>query len=269
MDIAIVGLGTIGQTVARAVLAGRVPGVRLAGAIEPHATAGAAEARAAGVPVAAELHDLGATALEVVLECANQAALRTVGPYALERGCDLIAVSVGATLDALFLARLIDTARTLGRHIWFPSGAIGGLDVLRAAATGDLTSVRLVTTKPPQALAGAPYVVERGMAVEQITTRTEIFSGDAQTAVRAFPQNVNVAALLGLACGRPELVSVTVVADPGSTQNRHEVYAEGEFGAMRLVLENAPSRTNPKTSAIAAQSVIALLRQIASPARFA
>lgn len=150
-----------------------------------------------------------------------------------------------------------------------PSGAIGALDVIRAARVGDVASITLTTTKPPVALADAPWVVEQGIDLTSIDQRRVIFSGGPVEAVRGFPQNVNVAALLALAADDPDRLRVTVVADPAAPGNVHEVEAIGSFGSMRLRLENRPSETNPKTSALAAQSVIALLRQLGSPLRFA
>ncbi len=180
-----------------------------------------------------------------------------------------MALSAGATLDSDFLASLLAAAQTSGARIWVPSGAIGALDVVRAARVGHVESITLTTTKPPLALADAPWVVEQGIDLSDVTKPRVIFTGGPAEAVRGFPQNVNVAALLTLAADDSERMRVTVVADPEAPGNVHEVEAIGSFGSMRLRLENRPSETNPKTSALAAQSVIALLRQLGSPLRFA
>ncbi len=265
--LAIVGLGAIGAEVAEAVLDGGVPGVDLVAGVEPRAeTMEAFRARGLRVvPTSTELAGVPAT---LVLETAGQAALGELGASVLRSGQDLIAMSVGALLDSKLLAELLETAAARGRRVWLPSGAIGGLDVLRAAAAGEIDSIELTTTKPPHALAGAPYLREHGIDLDGIEARTELFHGPAAQAVRGFPQNVNVAALLGLASGRPDLVTVSVVEDPDVQGNRHEVRAHGTFGSLYLRLDNAASAANPKTSAIAAQSVIGLLRQLGSALRF-
>lgn len=223
----------------------------------------------AGVPVHTDLATLDWNGLDAVLEAASQAALRVIAPQVLSRGVDLVALSAGATLDGDFLESLLKDAQAAGARIWVPSGALGALDVVRAARVGDVTSITLTTTKPPLALADAPWVVEQGIDLSDTRQRRVIFSGGPVEAVRGFPQNVNVAALLALAADDPDRLRVTVVADPHAPGNVHEVEALGSFGAMRLRLENRPSETNPKTSALAAQSVIALLRQLGSPLRFA
>ena len=224
---------------------------------------------AAGVPIHTELATLDWDRLDTVLEAASQAALRAIAPQVLRRGVDLVALSAGATLDPDFLATLLTAAQTSGARIWVPSGAIGALDVVRAARVGSVESITLTTTKPPLALADAPWVVQHGIDLTTVSERRVIFSGGPAAAVRGFPQNVNVAALLALAADDPDLLRVTVVADPNAPGNVHEVEVIGSFGAMRLRLENRPSETNPKTSALAAQSVLALLRQLGSPLRFA
>jgi aspartate dehydrogenase len=221
------------------------------------------------VPVHTDLSTLDWTSVDTVLEAASQTALRSIAPQVLSQGVDLVALSAGATLDAEFLDVLLSAAQTTGARIWVPSGAIGALDVIRAARVGEVTSITLTTTKPPVALADAPWVVEQGIDLTSIDGRREIFAGGPVAAVRGFPQNVNVAALLALAADDPDRLRVTVVADPAAPGNVHEVEAIGSFGSMRLRLENRPSETNPKTSALAAQSVIAVLRQLGSPLRFA
>lgn len=243
--------------------------MEIAAAVEPIAGPVRDNLAAAGISVHTDLATLNWDGLDAVLEAASQAALRSIAPQVLSRGVDLVALSAGATLDGDFLASLLNAARTSGARIWVPSGAIGALDVIRAARVGDVESITLTTTKPPLALADAPWVVEEGIDLSDVSLPRVIFSGGPVEAVRGFPQNVNVAALLALAADDPDRLRVTVVADPDAPGNVHEVEAVGSFGAMRLRLENRPSATNPKTSALAAQSVIALLRQLGSPLRFA
>ena len=249
--------------------AGEAPGVEVAAVVEPVACPARDDLAAAGVPVHDDLATLTWESLDAVLEAASQAALRTIAPQVLSRGVDLVALSTGATLDPDFLASLLAAAQTTGARIWVPSGAIGALDVVRASRVGHVESITLTTTKPPVALADAPWVVNQGIDLSDVTGPRVIFTGGPVEAVRGFPQNVNVAALLALAADDPDRLRVTVVADPDAPGNVHEVEALGSFGAMRLRLENRPSDANPKTSALAAQSVIALLRQLGSPLRFA
>ena len=52
---------------------------------------------------------------------------------------------------------LIERARQTGARIIVPTGALLGLDAVRAAAYGTIHSVVMKTSKPPRALQNAPY----------------------------------------------------------------------------------------------------------------
>jgi len=89
-----------------------------------------------------------------------------------------------------------------------------------------------------------------------------IFSGNAKEAAAAFPANINVAATLCLAARLPpENVQVEICADPNATANRHEITVEGEYSTLRFSVENKPDPANPKSSALAALSIVSLLRR--------
>ena len=268
LRLAVVGLGSIGADVVHAIRDGHVPGIELVAAAEPTASRTRDELLAANIPVYDRVQYFSWNQLDVVLEATSQSALRKIAPQVIREGVDLVILSAGATLDVEFLPSLLDLADRSGSKIWFPSGALGALDVVRAASVGDIESITLTTTKHPTALSDAPHIEESKIDLSSISSPVEVFSGGPVAAVRGFPQNVNVAALLSLAAGNPKRVHVRVIADPKAPGNVHEVAVNGSFGKMILRLENKPSTTNPKTSALAAQSVVALLRQLGSSKRF-
>ena len=142
--------------------------------------------------------------------------------------------------------------------------AISGLDALKSARAGRIERVTLTTTKNPSGLRGAPYIMENRIDLDSLSGPTQIFSGSAIEAVKAFPANVNVAATLYLAAGEKEVL-VKVIADPNITVNRHEIEVEGDFGRFFTRVENVPSPRNPKTSYLAALSAISTLRSIVEP----
>lgn len=148
-----------------------------------------------------------------------------------------------------------------------PSGAIAGLDGLKAAARGRLRSATLTSRKPVAALRGAKYVLEKGIDLDGLKEDTIIFSGSPEEACRAFPATSNVAATLRLAAGKSAEMLVQVVAVPGGTANVHEIEAVGDFGRMRVMLENVPSEDNPRTSRLAALSAVATLDGIVAGTR--
>ncbi len=252
IKVGIVGMGVIGRHIAEAISKG-IHGVTLAG------VAVRDPAKAAGYPV------LGLDELirrsDLVVEAATQAALREFGPAVLSAGKHLMVLSVGALVGVLD-----DWARLGEKHgcrIFVPSGAIAGLDGVKGAREGAITAVTMETRKPPRALAGAPYIAQRGIDLDRIASETLIFEGPATEAVRAFPANVNVVAALSLAGLGPERTRIKLFAVPGLERNQHRITIEGEFGRLRIEVENIPSE-NPRTGRLSYLSAIAMLRELGS-----
>jgi len=205
---------------------------------------------------------------QLVLEAASAALAPRVARLALEAGCDVLIMSSGGLLTSTAWQRAV--ARSKG-HLHIPSGALGGIDGVKALAAGSIRRVRLTTRKPPQALASAPFVRARHLRLTRLRRPTVLFEGSPAEAVRAFPQNTNVAATLALAAshglqGRPA-VTIRVMADPSIRVNRHEVEVEGTQGRLRCLIESRPSATNPKTSQLAIDSALVTLRQLFEPIR--
>ncbi len=261
MRLGLIGCGSIGSAVAKAIAKGCLPGIDLVGVADLTGIDAAAKlAAAVDCAFFADVPALLETKPDLVLEAASAHAVRSFATAVFECGADLMIVSVGALADAEFLGRLIEQAKQKGRRIYAPSGAIGGLDIIKAAVAGGLEECRLTTTKSPRALNGAPYLVERGIDLETITEATVIFEGSAAQAVRYFPQNLNVAATISLAGLGLEKTAVKIIADPAATRNIHEVYVRGNFGEATIRLVNQPNLDNPKSSYLASLSVIATLQ---------
>jgi aspartate dehydrogenase len=169
-------------------------------------------------------------------------------------------LSAGALIGSPELVSLAQAHRS---RILIPSGAIGGLDAVAAMAEGDIRSARLITTKPPAALHGVAWLSDRGIDPAQVRTPTLVFSGAVQEAVRHFPANLNVAAALSLAGIGVQETMVELWLDPHAHGNCHAIEVVADSGTMRFSMEALPS-ANPGTSALAAQSVLALLRKMGS-----
>jgi aspartate dehydrogenase len=201
---------------------------------------------------------------EIVVECAPAAVLRDIAEPALGQGRALIVLSCGALLDNF---DLVDLARRAGGAVLVPSGALLGLDAVQAAAKGEVERVHMITRKPPGGLAGAPYLVANGIAVEGLREAKRVFSGTAREAARGFPANVNVAAALALAGIGPERTTIEIWADPAVSRNLHRIEVEAEAARFTLSIENVPSAENPRTGRLTALSVVALLEKLSSPLR--
>ncbi|GAA4842388.1 aspartate dehydrogenase domain-containing protein [Garicola koreensis] len=213
---------------------------------------------------------------DVVVECASVAAAVDLAPAVISAGADLVLTSVGALADDSARASLLGGP---GR-LWVTNGAIGGFDVLGAAADAHgLDSISIRTAK----LAGS--LVQPWMSESQARRLTQlrrgddpitVFQGDPISAIRKFPANVNVSAALAWATrGLPQSgatsdlqlmasslqrVQVCLLADPDAELSRHEVLAHGPAGRFEFTFESAPSPNNPKTSGLTALSVVRSLR---------
>ena len=263
MRLGLLGCGSIGRAVVKAIAKGSLPGIELVGIADLGRMQTAAKlATAVECPFFADVPALLGIHPDLVLEVASADAVRSYATVIFEGGADLMIVSVGALADTEFFSGLIDLAKQKGRRLYVPSGAIGGLDIIKAAAAGGLEECSLTTTKSPQALSGAPYVREQGINLEAIREPAVIFEGTAAQAVRAFPQNVNVAATISLAGLGLDRTLVRIVADPSATRNVHEVFVRGSFGEATIRLVNQPSLDNPKSSYLASLSVIATLQGV-------
>jgi aspartate dehydrogenase len=209
-----------------------------------------------------ELEEL-AERSDVVVECSTLADFKRVAQPVVQRGRTLIPLSVGGLL---LYPEILELAIAHGARVLVPSGAMAGLDALRAAAEGVIHSVRLETRKPPKSFAGAPQMVELELTPEQITRPLRLFAGNARESARRFPANINVAAALALAGIGPERTEVEVWADPALTCNTHTVTIRSDSSDITISIQNKPSE-NPKTGRIAPQSVIATLRGLTGSLR--
>src|SRR5436190_21696117 len=260
--VGIVGLGAIGRPLCRALDAG-IHGLTLAGATARDRLKGEAFLEELRHPT--RFFDLDALidASDLVVEASTQAHLEEIAPRTLAAGKDLVVLSCGALLRHQDGVELAEAKRC---RIHVPSGAICGLDGIKGARAGAVTSVTLEMRKPPRGLAGAPYIEEKKIDLDAIREETLIFDGPATEACPAFPANVNILAALSLAGIGPERTRLKLYAVPGLTRNTHRVTAEGEFGRFTLEIANVPS-DNPRTGKLSYLSTIALLRDLGATLR--
>jgi aspartate dehydrogenase len=256
LRVALGGFGAIGGALARRLHRG-VPGLRLA-AVSAQDAARAAR-RVAELDRPVPVIPLGALAAEadVVVECAPAAVFRAVALPAIEAGRIFLPVSVGQLLEQ---DDLVASAAATGARIIVPTGALLGLDAVRAAAEGTIHSVTMVTRKPPRGLAGAPWLQQHGIRLDDLAAPLKVFAGSARDGARGFPANVNVAAALSLAGIGPDRTRLEIWADPGVSRNTHRIVVEADSARFEMTIENVPSEVNPRTGKITALSVIAALR---------
>jgi aspartate dehydrogenase len=257
--VAIAGLGAIGLPLARALDQG-VEGLALISvAVRDRAKAEAALRRFRSPPCLVGLEALAEA--DIVVEAAPARVFEQIAHAAIEAGRVFVPASVGALLPRM---HLLARAQQTGARIVVPTGALLGLDAVRAAAEGPVDSITMVTRKPPAGLDGAPYLVQRDIHVLGIGEPLCVFRGNAFDAAAGFPANVNVAAALALAGIGPQRTQVEIWADPGVTRNTHTIRVESAAARFTMTIENVPSEENPRTGKITALSMLACLRGLVS-----
>ena len=184
--------------------------------------------------------------VDLVLECASPNSVKELAPKVLKKGKDMIVMSIGAFMDKEFQSEVLKIAKEHNAKIHLPSGAVVGLDGIKAVAKFGLKEVNLVTRKSPKSLG------------KDIDKEEILFEGKASEAVKEFPLNINVAATISMACNRD--IDVKIIVDPKVDRNVHEITAKGDFGEFKTTTKNYPCSANPKTSMLAALSAIRLLK---------
>lgn len=261
-SIGIVGCGSIGRAILRAADRGDMP-VSVAGVASRTEATARAFCDGLGHPVPYLSLDELVAVSDLLIETAGGHVVPELAAKAFAAGKDLMVISVGALLDH---PEIMDQARATGCRLIVPSGAIAGLDGIKSASSGHIDHVRLTSRKPPRALQGAPFLVQHGISLEGLTEARELFFGPAREAVRGFPDNLNISAAISLAGIGPDRTTVRIYADPAVTRNCHDIEVEGEFGLLRVHIENIPSE-NPKTGRLTALSMVRAVRDAVDPVR--
>lgn len=257
LRVGLAGLGAVGLEVARRLEAG-IPGLVLCAVAVRDADKARRSLPQIGNGIALEPAEKLAEGCDLVVECLPPALFRNVATSAIDRGKLFMPLSVGQLLEHW---DLVARAKQSGARILVPTGALIGLDAVRAAAEGTIHSVTMVTRKPPAGLEGAPYLVERGITLKGLDTARKVFDGSARDGARGFPANVNVAAALSLAGIGPDRTRLEIWADPAIDRNTHRIEVEADIARFSMSIAGVPS-ANPRTGRIVPLSTIAALRAL-------
>ena len=196
---------------------------------------------------------------DIIIDCAPKEAFKEILQNCMSNGSKLITVSGSGILENF---ELIQKANKYKTQVTLASGAIIGLDGLKAVSEGKIFSVKMVTIKPPNALINAKYVIQNNIQLLNLSKSKLIFKGSAAEGAKAFPANVNVAAAIGLAGVGPEKTKLEIWADPKITKNTHKVTVKSDSSDFEIKIQNIQSKDNPGTGKITALSIIASLRNL-------
>ncbi len=199
----------------------------------------------------------------VVAEAASREAVGPWGHAALAAGSDFIVSSVSALADPRLLESLQEAAISGGSQLCIQPGALAGVEALAAARIMGIDSVEHRIVKPPLAWLGT--AAETLCDLGSLTEPKVFFTGSAAETASQFPKNANVAMTTALAGIGPEATRVLLVADPEAQTNRHELRAHGDFGELQVAIANFALPDNPKTSAMAALSLVRAIENRVKP----
>lgn len=202
---------------------------------------------------------------DYIVEAASGQVFKEIVVKVLSNNINLIPLSVGALADSLFYNKIKQVAVKNNSRIHIPAGAVGGFDVLKSAAFMEDVSVSITTEKSPKSLNGAPFLKDRTLSEEKIE---EIFTGSAEEAIQEFPENVNVAVATALATIGVDKTKVSINSIPRISTNKHKIKLAGDSIKVEVIVETTPAKENPKSSTLAAYSVINLLQNLVAPITF-
>lgn len=150
------------------------------------------------------------------------------------------------------------------------TGAIGGLDLLTAAARpqgipAGITHARITSTKLAASLV-QPWMSDKdAAALVRAAQPIELFTGSVASAVEQFPGSLNVACALAAATGLWDETEVRLVADPSAELTTHDIEAHGAAGRYRFSITNEVSSHTPTSSAVVAEAVLRGVATLARP----
>ncbi|MFH1642854.1 MAG: aspartate dehydrogenase domain-containing protein [Nanoarchaeota archaeon] len=254
MKIGIIGCGAIGSVLCRYV--DKKKDLKLAAICDiDKAKTGKIKNLLKSKPVITNIDNL-IKKTDLIIEAVSPKVVKDILLKCIKYKKDLMVMSVGGLLKDMNLLKKITN------KLYIPSGAICGIDGLKAANIENIKKVTITSIKSPRSLEGAPYIIKKKIDLKKIKHKKTIFDGNAIDAIIGFPSNVNVSATLSLAGIGPKKTRVKVIVDPNTKKNTHIIEITGSFGKLKTITENVVSPLNPKTSHMAVLSACATLERL-------
>lgn len=261
--VAVIGFGAIGRDVAERLAQGAIPALKLAG-VSARGLDRVRRQTAAmkPPPLVGPLADVVAHA-DIVVEAATAAAFPEIATAVLSEGKILVPVSLSAIPH---MTGFHELAARHGGKVFLPSGAMLGLDIVKAAAEDGIGRALVRMRLKPESLVNEPFVKKAGLDLgAALVEPILVFRGTVREAALALPNHCNNPVALALAGAGYENTLVEVIAEPGLPGALIEVEIDAETVSVRLSSQNLPPKLPGSASRIIASSVMAVLRSIAAP----
>ncbi len=253
-NVGIAGVGAIGSAVARALVSERgINGFKLGLVSDPYSNN------------TFDVENVDFDALvegsDIIIECLPADIVPALAEKVFAAGKDIVFISSAALL---IYPQIMEAHKKSRGNAYLPSGALCGLDGVKAMKEMGIESAQITSTKKPSGFSDAPYIEKNNINLSEIKQKTILFEGNALEASHGFPANINVAATLSLAGIGANDTRVEIWADPEATGNTHEITVKSQYSTMTSRIENMPDPNNPKSSVLAAQSIVSTLRDMSS-----
>ena len=258
LRICLIGWGAIATRVVEICAERRIPGITFV-AVAVRGQSGLRPPLPEGCKFLTRPEDLAGLDLDLVIEAAGRPAVAMWADQALRHAGGFAITSASALADEPLLLRLVKTADEAGSRLIVSGGALGDLGALAAASLLSIGEVVHRISKPPLAWRGTK--AEAVINLDVLEQSRTFFVGSARQAAEDYPQNANVAVISALAGVGLDRTRIELVADPALTRNVHHITASGDFGRLDVRLENEPLKTNPKSSEMAALSLVRLIEK--------
>ena len=258
--VAIMGCGKLGTIIAEALRDNRVPDCRLAGVMGRGAERAARVAAECGCKACGSVGELLALKPDYLIEAATAQALRDCAREGLNTGCSLICLSVGAFADQTFYDQTARAAREHHAKVYLAPGVIGGFDIASTlSAMGELRGT-FIKFKAPN---------DSGRCPPGLMELPDAFDGSVREGFQSSPRHLNVAVAAALACGGLDETRMRVVPALAEDAPSFGLDLEGCLAGASLRVWQGGFAGREPGPALAAWSVVALLRRLTSPISFA
>ena len=255
---ALVGSGNLAGIIVGAYSEGRMPDYEIVAVMGVEYEGTQKLADKAQCPAVHDIEEVLLLEPEYVIEAAAVGAVRAYLNPILSAGVNFVTLSIGTFADEAFLNHAKELASENGVKIHFPSGAIGGYDVLRTISMMDGASMEFTMNKSRVNMVGTTLYDKCPESGEPAV----IFEGNAAEAIKLLPGHVNVAVAASLATVGPERMKVVIFSDPNDPDDEMHSIIISDKASAHLIIRSVPAD-------IAAWSVVALMNNLASPIQFA
>lgn len=257
----VVGCGFLGNIVIDAYRMGLLEGYELVGVISRTMKDAVSASVKADCACCTDLETMLAMKPDYIVETASVEWVRENAVKVLKSGVSLVVISIGAFADLTFYEQAKAAAIKGGAKIHLASGAIGGFDVLQTVSLM-AHAQKLAETSSIETHTGCKGFMPTPVWEDALLTEQKtVFTGNAKEAIATFPRRVNVAVATSLATTGPDVTQVIMHSVPNWQGDDHKITAE--IDGIKAVVD-----IYSRTSAIAGWSVVALLRNLASPVCF-